>query len=633
MQEQKNNIYFIIDFDSTFVQVESLELLAEVALEGKRNKDKIVDKMKKITVDGMTGKIPYEKSLSSRIKLFSAKKKDIEKVTKLLKKRITASITRNREFFKKYKNQIYIISGGFKEYINPLFTPYGIPQEHILANTFKFDKRGNITGFDTTNALAHSGGKVTQIKSLSLKGKIYVIGDGYTDYEIKKEGLADKFFVFCENIKREAVADKADYLLPNFDEFLYILDLPRAYSYPKHRIKVLLLENINQKAVDVFTKEGYEVKTLPTALSEKELRENIPGISILGIRSKTKITHEVLEKADRLLSIGAYCIGTNQIDLSSCSKQGIVAFNAPYSNTRSVVELVIGEIIILYRNIFDKSSNLHQGKWDKSADNSYEVRGKKLGIVGYGNIGSQLSVLAESLGMEVYFYDIAEKLALGNAKKCRSLKELLKIVDVVTLHIDGRENNTNLIGEREFQWMKDGVIFLNLSRGFVVDIAALAKYIKSGKIKGATIDVFPTEPKNNKEPFTSLLQRLPNVILTPHIGGSTLEAQENIGNFVSDRLIKFINTGDTTLSVNFPNLELPMLKNAHRLIHIHKNIPGVLAKINSLLADNKINIEGQYLKTGDDIGYVITDVNRKYNKEVLQSLRSMPETIKFRVLY
>jgi len=331
--------------------------------------------------------------------------------------------------------------------------------------------------------------------------------------------------------------------------------------------------------------------------------------------------------------VSAFCIGINQIDLSACSFNGTAVFNAPYSNTRSVVELVLAEIIILYRRLFDKSSLMQQGVWNKSPQGCHEVRGKKLGIIGYGNIGSQLSVIAEGLGMEVYFYDIVEKLALGNAKRCQSLRELFRVADVVTVHVDGRLSNKNLIGEREFKMMKDKVIFLNLSRGYVVDIKALVKNIKTGKIAGAGIDVFPKEPKSNKDPFVSELQKLPNVVLTPHIGGNTLEAQKNIGQFVASKIIEFINTGNTMMSVNLPNLQLPKLKRGHRFIHLHKNTPGVLAQINSLLAKYKINVDGQYLKTNERVGYVITDVNKKYGKEIIKALKEIPETLKFRVLY
>jgi D-3-phosphoglycerate dehydrogenase len=345
------------------------------------------------------------------------------------------------------------------------------------------------------------------------------------------------------------------------------------------------------------------------------------------------VTATVLENAKRLLSVGAFCIGTNQIDLDAALKKGISVFNAPYSNTRSVVELAIGEIIMLIRNLPDKFGKMHAGEWDKSAKNSFEIRGKKLGIIGYGNIGAQLSVLAESLGLKVTYYDIEEKLQLGNAVKSLTLEELLSESDIISLHVDGRIENTNIIGAKEFALMKNGVIFLNLSRGHVVDISALSSAIKAGKVGGAAVDVFPEEPISNNDEFMSELRGLPNVMLTPHIGGSTLEAQINIGQFVPMKIMDYINTGSTTNSVNFPNITLPILKNAHRFIHLHRNNPGILAKINHLLAKHDINIVGQYLKTNETVGYVITDINKGYNKDIMEELKGIEGTIKFRVLY
>jgi D-3-phosphoglycerate dehydrogenase len=417
------------------------------------------------------------------------------------------------------------------------------------------------------------------------------------------------------------------------DEFLYLNKLPMSISYPKNRIKVLLLENIHHDANEIFKTEGYQVETMTKSLNEVELSKRIKDVSILGIRSKTHVSAEVLSNANRLISIGAFCIGTNQIDLNACLRKGVSVFNAPFSNTRSVVELALAESIILMRNIIGKSNSLHKGVWDKSAKGSYEIRGKKIGIVGYGKIGAQLSVLAEDLGMEVYYYDIVDKLALGNAKKCDTLSELLKKSDIITLHIDGSKSNTNFIGAKEFGQMKKGVIFLNLSRGHVVDIEALSKNIQSEKIRGVSIDVFPEEPEGNDDKFFSNLQNLPNVILTPHIGGSTEEAQKNIGNFVPSKIIDFINSGNTFYSVNFPEIQLPEFQNAHRLIHIHENVPGILAQINNVLADHNINIIGQYLKTNELVGYVITDISKKYNPEVINDLKKIPHTIKFRILY
>jgi D-3-phosphoglycerate dehydrogenase len=627
------NKHFVIDFDSTFTQVEALDVLGEISLANDPDKQKNLDEVEALTDKGMKGEISFRESLVERIRLLKANKSDLPKLVENLSERVSSSFVRNREFFNDHHENIYIVSNGFKEFIVPIVEPYGVKPQNVFANTFEFDEDGEIVGFDKENVLSSNNGKVEQLKRLKLKGDVYVIGDGYTDYEIKAAGLANKFYAFTENVERANILEMADHITPSLDEFLFVHNMNKAISYPKNRINVLLLENVHQDAVDIMKKEGYNVTVHPGAMDEDELCEKIKDVSVIGIRSKTHLTEKVLENANRLIAVGAFCIGTNQIDLQACLKKGVAVFNAPYSNTRSVVELAIGEIILLMRNLPDKMRLMHEGKWEKSANNSFETRGKKLGIIGYGNIGAQLSVVAESVGFDVYYYDVEEKLPMGNVTKCNSLKELLETVDIVTLHVDGRKENKDIIGEKEFGYMKDNVIFLNLSRGHVVDIKALKKNIESGKIMGAGIDVYPQEPKTNNEEFVSELRNLPNVILTPHIGGSTLEAQENIGNFVPGKIIEYINTGSTTNSVNFPNLQLPVLQNAHRLIHIHENRPGILAEINRILAGHDINIEGQYLKTNETIGYVITDIDKKYDKKVIKDLKGLKGTIRFRVLY
>ncbi|MGM0934203.1 MAG: phosphoglycerate dehydrogenase [Bacteroidota bacterium] len=625
--------HIVIDFDSTFTQVEALDVLGEISLARDEEKEKNLKEVENLTDLGMKGEIDFRKSLEERLQLLKAHEDHLPPLIENLRERVSSSFVRNRQFFEEYHENIYIISNGFKEFIVPIVKEYGVRPENVFANTFEFDQNGNIIGFDRGNVLSSNNGKVEQLKHLNLQGDVYVIGDGYTDYEIKASGLANKFYAFTENVERENVLQKADHITPSLDEFLFVHNMNKAISYPKNRINVLLLENVHQDAVDIMKEEGYNVSVHPGAMDEDELAERIKDVSVIGIRSKTHLTKKVLKNANRLIGVGAFCIGTNQIDLEECLKKGIAVFNAPYSNTRSVVELAIGEIILLMRNLPDKISLMHDGKWEKSAKSSFETRGKKLGIIGYGNIGAQLSVVAESIGFDVYYYDIEEKLPLGNVTKCNSLKELLNTVDIVTLHVDGRKENLNMIGEEEFNQMKDGVIFLNLSRGHVVDIKALKENIESGKVMGAGIDVFPKEPKTNNEEFESELRGLPNVILTPHIGGSTQEAQENIGNFVPGKIIEYINTGSTTNSVNFPNLQLPVLKNAHRLIHIHRNVPGILADINRILADHDINIVGQYLKTNETVGYVITDIDKEYDKAVIKDLKGLIGTIRFRVLY
>lgn len=629
----KLNKYFVIDFDSTFTKVEAFDVLAEISLKDYPDMEQRKKEIVAITNQGMDGSISFRESLERRLNLLAPSRQHLGPLVARLKESVSESFKRNKEFFETYSDNIYIISNGFREFIEPIVTDFGIKAENILANEFMFDKEGRITGFDVENPLSANGGKVTQLKKLNLPGDVYVIGDGYTDYEIKHAGLANKFFAFTENVARENVKSKADHITPSLDEFLYLNKLNTAISYPKNRINVLLLENVHPVAVELLKSEGFNVETYHAAMTEEELCQRIKNVSVLGIRSKTQVTARVLEQANRLMVIGAFCIGTNQIDLKTATNKGIAVFNAPFSNTRSVVELAVAEMIMLMRNIVDKSGKMHKGEWDKSAKGSFEVRGKKLGLIGYGNIGTQLSVIAESLGMKVMYYDTEERLSLGNAVKCKSMKDVLEQADVISMHVDGRKSNTNLIGANEFGLMKKGVIFINLSRGHVVDIQALRENILSGKVAGCAIDVFPYEPVSNDEEFLSELRGLPNTILTPHIGGSTLEAQENIGNFVPTKMMDYINTGSTSNSVNFPNLTLPILKDAHRLIHIHANVPGILAKINQVLAANGINIMGQYLKTTESIGYVITDINKQYDKDVIKELRAIENTIKFRVLY
>jgi D-3-phosphoglycerate dehydrogenase / 2-oxoglutarate reductase len=629
----KLNKYFVIDFDSTFTKVEAFDVLAEISLKDHPEMENRIKEIIAITNQGMDGSISFRESLERRLNLLAPARQHLGPLVARLKESVSESFKRNKEFFETYSDNIYIISNGFREFIEPIVTDFGIKPENILANEFRFDKDGRITGFDIENPLSANGGKVTQLKKLNLPGDVYVIGDGYTDYEIKHAGLANKFFAFTENVARENVKSKADHITPSLDEFLYLNKLNTAISYPKNRINVLLLENVHPVAIELLKAEGFNVETYHAALTEEELCQRIKNVSVLGIRSKTQVTAKVLEHANRLMVIGAFCIGTNQIDLKTATQKGVAVFNAPFSNTRSVVELAIAQMIILMRNIVDKSSKMHRGEWDKSAKGSFEVRGKKLGLIGYGNIGTQLSVIAESLGMKVLYYDTEEKLSLGNAVKCKSMKEVLEQADVISMHVDGRTSNTNLIGAKEFALMKKGVIFINLSRGHVVDIQALRENILSGKVAGCAIDVFPYEPVSNDEEFLSELRGLPNTILTPHIGGSTLEAQENIGTFVPGKIMDYINTGSTSNSVNFPNITLPILKDAHRLIHIHDNVPGILAKINQVLAAKSINIMGQYLKTTESIGYVITDINKQYDKDVIKELRAIDNTIKFRVLY
>jgi D-3-phosphoglycerate dehydrogenase len=396
-------------------------------------------------------------------------------------------------------------------------------------------------------------------------------------------------------------------------------------------LRALLLENVHPVATEILRASGFEVETRPGALDEAELIEALDGVHVLGIRSKTTVTRKVLESSPHLLAVGTFSIGTNQIDLAAASSYGVGVFNAPYSNTRSVVELALAEVIALTRRLTVRDKALHDGVWDKTAEGAHEVRGRTLGIIGYGNIGSQLSVLAENLGMRVLFYDVSEKLALGNAQRVATLDELLERSDAVTIHVDGRAGNAGLFGAEEFARMKPGAVFLNLSRGFVVDVEALRENILSGHLGGAAVDVFPSEPKKRGDSFDSELRGLPNVILTPHVGGSTEEAQEAIGEFVAGKLRDYLQTGSTMLSVNLPNLQLGRT-GVGRIAHLHRNVPGVLAAVNQVFAEHGANIEGQMLATRGEIGYVVTDIADVTERGASVKLQAMESTIRLRVL-
>jgi D-3-phosphoglycerate dehydrogenase len=405
-------------------------------------------------------------------------------------------------------------------------------------------------------------------------------------------------------------------------------------SYPKDKIKILLLENISDVSVEEFKEAGYaNIKKLTGALDENDLIKEIKDVHLLGIRSKTQVTAKVLSRANKLLGIGCYCIGVNQVNMDSATENGIAVFNAPHANTRSVAELVIGLSVMLIRKISDKNTAAHSGVWQKDAKGSFELRGKTLGIVGYGNIGSQVSVLAEAMGMNVIYYDVESKLPHGNAKQVRTLRELLKSSHIVTLHVPSEVSTRYIINKDSLSYMKKGSLLINYSRGDVVELSDLKDAIISGQLSGAAIDVFPVEPEKNGAKFSTILQNVPNVILTPHIGGSTEEAQLNIGLDVTSKLLNYLEKGSTTGSHSVPMLSLPMQAKTHRILHIHKNVPGVLGEINSKLSSHNINILGQYLKTNDAIGYVVLDVDTSLSKEAFELLKEVRGTIKARMLY
>jgi D-3-phosphoglycerate dehydrogenase / 2-oxoglutarate reductase len=404
-------------------------------------------------------------------------------------------------------------------------------------------------------------------------------------------------------------------------------------SFPKHKIRVLLLENIHEAAADLFSRQEFQVDLLKKALSEAELCERLQGVDLLGIRSKTRLTETALQAGRQLLGVGAFCIGTNQVHLGAANALGVPVFNAPFSNTRSVAEMILGEIIILSRQLGDRSREVHTGRWRKAAVGCHEVRGKTLGIVGYGHIGSQVGVLAEALGMQVRFYDIASKLAIGNCQPVHTLQELLPLADFLTLHVPETPQTRGMMGAAEIAFMKPGAILLNASRGTVVGIDALAAALREGRLGGAAVDVFPEEPEGNAEDFKSPLQLLPNVMLTPHVGGSTEEAQENIGREVAVSLIKFVNEGTTTGAVNFPHVELPPTRGTHRVLNAHRNVPGVLRDINRIVSDLNANIHSQLLATDPHIGYLIMDLDQDVSQKVRDGIAGLSTSIKTRILY
>lgn len=409
--------------------------------------------------------------------------------------------------------------------------------------------------------------------------------------------------------------------------------MEKQYSFPREKMKILLLEGVHQACVERLTQAGYQPELLKNALSESELLKVISGVHVLGIRSKTQVTKKVLEAAESLLAIGCFCIGTDQVDLAEAALHGVPVYNAPFSNTRSVAELAMAEMVMLARRAAHKSQLLHRGVWEKSAEGCVEVRNKTVGLVGYGHIGPQVGLLAESFGMKVYYYDIIGKLPFGNATPVASLEELLKVSDFVSLHVPETPETRNLIGARELALMKKSAFLLNLSRGRVVDLDAVRGSLEKGALGGVAIDVFPEEPSSNDDPFSSPLMGLDNVILTPHIGGSTIEAQRNIGLEVANTLLKFIEVGSSTGSVNFPQVELPILRDSHRILNIHRNVPGVLSSINTIIAQMGGNIRAQYLNTVGDVGYLIIDVDHQISQAVKSKIDELASSIKTRLLF
>ena len=543
--------------------------------------------------------------------------------------------------------KIYLLSTSLDLLVRPVADHLGICRDNVFTNEVVV-KDNRIVGTDTSQPLSQSLGKLYLAEKLRGEGRLSnstaIVGQSRSAVAIRRNNIAEMFIYFTEGKENEEIREQADFVIDRFDQLLSlffsddelsnmsvsfespVVTSPRQEKAPK----ILLLENIHPKASSRLSGNGFQVTSQKPALDEKELIQRGRGFHALGIRSKTHISANTIDQLKDLWVIGAFCIGTSQIDLDAAAQAGIPVFNAPYSNTRSVAELVVGETVMLMRRVFEKSTAAHQGRWLKTAQGSTEIRGKTAGIVGYGHIGSQVSVLLENLGMSVMFYDIMDKLPLGNAKQAASLYDLLETADIITLHVPDTKETRGMIGKNELQRMKRGSSLINSSRGKVVDLTALKEAIEAGHIAGAAVDVFPNEPNQPDDEFTTPLQRISNVILTPHIGGSTTEAQENIASYVSYKIERYLTTGSTTGAVNFPEADIPRLEGKHRILHIHKNVPGVLAKINTIFSQRHINVEGQMLQTHGDIGYLIVDVDHQISEQVFQLMQHITETIRVR---
>ena len=640
----------IIDFDSTIINAEGIELIIRKALErvGEPERSQRLTQMAELTHKATNGNLPLEDAIRQRLQLTEITKQDVEAVAAQILDSINPMVRETVEALLQRDKRIAVFSNSFDDLVRPVTDELNIPQGSVFANKLLYDNAGKVVGVDESNPLFLSIGKVFMAERLisqcQLEGGTAVVGDGITDLLIRKNNMAKMFVYFAGSYLHEGIRRQADFTVDRFDQLLPLFcsneelshAVVEAFSMPNNGAtpplvpKVVLLESIHDHAKDKLIREKFIVESHKGSWDTQELQQKAQQANVLGIRSKTQIPAEAIERLPDLWAIGAFCIGTDQIDLFAAAGAGIPVFNAPYSNTRSVAELVVGETIMLMRRIFEKSRAAHDGRWLKTASGCAEIRGKTVGIVGYGHIGSQVSVLLENLGMSVIFHDIVDKLPLGNAKKAASLYDLLERSDVVTLHVPETPETRHMIGKDEIKHMKRGTFLINSSRGSVVDLDSLRQGLDSGHLAGAAVDVFPEEPGQPHDVFATPLQNATNVILTPHIGGSTKEAQENIAAYVSEKLCRFLNSGSTVGAVNFPEVELPRVRETDRILHVHHNVPGVLAKINSVFARRDINVEGQILQTKGSIGYLIVDVNRHASDHVLHLMSAITETIKVR---
>ncbi len=638
----------ILDFDSTIINAEGVELIIVHALE-RESPEKagaLKAQLHEMTLKATNGEIPLGEALRLRFNLTEVLREDVEKAAALIVNSMNPMVAETIEALRRAGKQIYVFSTSFDEIVRPVTDALLIPKDHVFSNQLIYDFTGRVVGINENNPLFFTVGKgflAEQLKNEGrLPGRTAVVGDGSTDLSLRKNNIAQIFVYYSGAQILQEIRQQADFSIERFNQLLPLFFSEAEYSYKQAeteapvenevtvRPRAVLLENIHEKAVACLHDAAVILETHKGVWNEEELITGAQGAHLLGIRSQSRVTARVIESLPELWAVGAFCIGINQIDLDAAARAGIPVFNAPYSNTRSVAELVVGETIMLMRRVMEKNAAAHQGRWLKTAEGCSEVRGKTVGIVGYGHIGSQVSVLFESMGMSVVFHDIVDKLPLGNVRRAQNLHALLEQADVVTLHVPDTPETRGMIGAAELQRMKAGSFLINSSRGKVVELQALYNELKAGRLAGAAIDVFPREPGRADEAFTSPLQGLENVILTPHIGGSTREAQENIALYVGKKLVTYLNTGNTQGAVNFPEVDMPRMAGTHRILHIHKNVPGVLAKINSVFARRNINVAGQMLQTNDHIGYLVVDVDHHISGHVLELMRHITETIKIR---
>lgn len=638
----------ILDFDNCCLTNEVIEFLVETGL-GKFSPDerkKRLNQLFELNEQTEAGLISYGQKVNHQIKIVEISLEDITKVVKSVHQLLLPGIQKIFKILQEQEKQIILFSRGVDVLVQPIVDILKIPHSNLFSNRLIINTDQQILGIDETNPLFRLNGKVYLAESLKdtgrLPGIIAVVGNCKADLSIQKGGVADYFIYYSNFAEDEQVRNQAHFVINQFEQLLHLVCSHTRSSSPtgilpkrmqkalNEKFKVVLLENIHQTAAQIMRDARHLVQTYNFSPQPDQLKELAADCHILGIRSKTKVNSDDLLKMEQLSSIGCFCIGTDQVDLVAAANLGIPVFNAPYSNTRSVAELVLGEVVMLMRGIFEKNQAAHEGRWKKHTKHSHELRGKTIGIVGYGHIGSQVSVLFESLGLQVLFYDINDKLPLGNAKRVMKLEDLLGQSDVVTMHVPDTELTRRMISTNEFAYFKPNSLLINSSRGKIIDLDALVKALHNGQLFGAAIDVFPREPAMKDAPFSTVLQNIPNVILTPHIAGSTVEAQENIASEVGKKLIDFIATGATIGAVNFPEVELPASKNSYRILYAYRNVPGVLAKIYTVFSQREVNVKSQILKTRDNVGYMIIDIEYQNSAQISELLKRVTETIRVR---